>query len=59
MTRMDWILTGDLNDGDRVIVAGLQKVKPGDQPVVTLSSTADSGVSRQAPAAKTPPGQLH
>ncbi len=29
MTRADWILTGDLAEGDRVIVAGLQKVKPG------------------------------
>ncbi len=29
MTREDWILTGQLADGDRVIVAGLQKVKPG------------------------------
>jgi membrane fusion protein, multidrug efflux system len=28
MTRTDWILTGDLKDGDQVIVAGLQKVKP-------------------------------
>jgi membrane fusion protein (multidrug efflux system) len=29
MTRSDWILTGDLRDGDRVIVEGLQKVQPG------------------------------
>ena len=29
MTREDWILTGQLADGDQVIVAGLQKVKPG------------------------------
>ncbi len=29
MTRTDWIITGKLADGDRVIVAGLQKVKPG------------------------------
>ena len=29
MTRTEWILTGDLADGDQVIVAGLQKVKPG------------------------------
>ena len=26
----DWIVTGGLNDGDRVIVTGVQKVKPGD-----------------------------
>lgn len=31
MTRTDWILGGDLRDGDRVIVSGLQKVKPGDE----------------------------
>ena len=31
MTRKDWILTGDLKDGEQVIVTGLQKVKPGDE----------------------------
>lgn len=30
MTHTDWILGGDLRDGDRVIVSGLQKAKPGD-----------------------------
>lgn len=29
MTRKDWIITGALHDGDRVIVDGLQKVRPG------------------------------
>jgi membrane fusion protein (multidrug efflux system) len=29
MTRTGWVVTGDLQDGDRVIVEGLQKVKPG------------------------------
>jgi membrane fusion protein, multidrug efflux system len=29
MTRTDWVLTGPLADGDRVIVSGLQKVHPG------------------------------
>ena len=29
MTHSDWIVTGDLADGDQVIVEGLQKVKPG------------------------------
>jgi membrane fusion protein (multidrug efflux system) len=29
MTRSGWIVTGDLADGDRVIVEGLQKVQPG------------------------------
>lgn len=35
MSRTDWILTGDLKGGDRVILSGLQKVKPGDQARVT------------------------
>lgn len=39
MTREDWILTGQLADGDQVIVAGLQKVKPGAE-------------AKSAPAAK-------
>jgi membrane fusion protein (multidrug efflux system) len=42
MTRTDWILTGDLVDGDQVIVAGLQKIKPG-------------AIAKVAPA-KTPAG---
>jgi membrane fusion protein, multidrug efflux system len=29
MTRTGWIVTGELADGDRVIVEGLQKVKAG------------------------------
>jgi membrane fusion protein, multidrug efflux system len=29
MTVSDWIVMGDLKDGDQVIVAGLQKVRPG------------------------------
>ena len=29
MTRSDWIVSGDLGDGERVIVSGLQKVQPG------------------------------
>lgn len=31
MTPTEFILTGDLKDGDRVILTGLQKVKPGDE----------------------------
>lgn len=34
MTRKDWILTGQLADGDQVIVSGLQKVKPGAEAKV-------------------------
>lgn len=58
MTRRDWILTGDIHDGDRVIVAGLQKVKPGDEPRVTLKPAADPGGTKAPPAAKPPPGQI-
>jgi len=29
MTRSDWIVTGSLQEGDQVIVEGLQKVQPG------------------------------
>lgn len=39
MTRSEWIVTGPLQEGDRVIVEGLQKVQPG-------------GVAKVAPAAK-------
>lgn len=35
MSRIDWILSGDLKGGDRVILSGLQKVKRGDQARVT------------------------
>jgi membrane fusion protein (multidrug efflux system) len=30
-SRSDWVVTGELQDGDQVIVAGLQKVRPGGQ----------------------------
>lgn len=50
MTRADWIVTGDLSDGDRVIVAGQQKVHPGaaaeatpvNVPAVTASGSPKS-----------------
>ncbi|MBK1641037.1 efflux transporter periplasmic adaptor subunit [Chromatium okenii] len=29
MTRSEWIVTGELRDGEQVIISGLQKVKPG------------------------------
>jgi membrane fusion protein (multidrug efflux system) len=48
MTRTDWIVTGDLNDGDRVIVEGLQKVRPGASAEATPvnAPTARSGSSK-------------
>jgi membrane fusion protein (multidrug efflux system) len=55
----EWIVDGGLNDGDRVIVAGLQKVKPGAvvQPVESPAATAAATPSASAaapPAAATP-----
>lgn len=46
MTRSDWIVTGELAAGDRVIVEGLQKVQPG-------------GTARAVPAADTAAGGKH
>ena len=45
MTRTGWIVTGDLGDGDRVIVEGLQKVQPGGTATAVPSA---------APATDTP-----
>lgn len=49
MTRTDWIITGKLKDGDQVIVAGLQKVKPGGT-AKAVPAQADEG-------ARQPPGE--
>ena len=52
MTRTDWILTGDLTDGDQVIVAGLQKVKPnGLAKVAPMTGPAAGPSSPQTPGA--------
>jgi membrane fusion protein (multidrug efflux system) len=40
MTRTDWIVTGELSDGDRVIVEGLQKVQPGTAATVAPAPAA-------------------
>jgi membrane fusion protein, multidrug efflux system len=59
MTREAWIVTGDLEDGDRVIVSGLQKVKPG-APVRLATPGAQgatggaAGAASAAPAAPAP-----
>ena len=39
MTRSGWIVTGDLSDGDRVIVEGLQKVQPGGTATTVPAAT--------------------
>jgi membrane fusion protein, multidrug efflux system len=55
MTRKDWILTGDLKDGDQVIVAGLQKVKPGGLAKVAPLPVGASGTTPQSGQVATPP----
>lgn len=50
MTREDWILTGPLADGDRVIVAGLQKVKPGIEARVAAEPAEGAAAPRPAQA---------
>jgi membrane fusion protein (multidrug efflux system) len=49
----DWLVSKGLNDGDRVIVAGLQDVRPG-QPVKVHEVTVDGATIRTA---GTPAGQ--
>ena len=55
MTRKEWILTGDLKDGDQVIVAGLQKVKPGDEVRIAPSSAPAPATGPDKPKAEVPP----
>jgi membrane fusion protein (multidrug efflux system) len=51
-----WVVTGGLNDGERVIVAGLQKVQPGmlvqaaEAQSRTAPGAAGTPLTRQAPA---------
>jgi membrane fusion protein (multidrug efflux system) len=49
MTLTAWIVTGDLADGDQVIVDGLQKATPGAMAVAVPATPPDSN---QAPAAQ-------
>ncbi|WP_295455637.1 efflux RND transporter periplasmic adaptor subunit [uncultured Thiodictyon sp.] len=54
MTRKEWILTGDLKDGEQVIVAGLQKVKPGDVARIAVTPAAPA-TAADKPKAEAPP----
>jgi multidrug efflux pump subunit AcrA (membrane-fusion protein) len=40
----DWLVTGGLAAGDRVVVSGLQKIKPGDEvkPTEAAPATAEA-----------------
>src|SRR4030095_1332915 len=50
----DWIVTGGLNDGDRVIVTGVQKVKPGVLVQAVEVQPASLAAASSAPTAATP-----
>ncbi len=46
MTREDWIVTGDLHNGDQVVVQGLQKVQPGATArAVPATAAASAGTA--------------
>jgi membrane fusion protein (multidrug efflux system) len=49
MTRSDWIVTGDLGGGDRVIVDGLQKVQPGATAKAVHLSAPAAGAAAAKP----------
>jgi membrane fusion protein (multidrug efflux system) len=54
----DWVVTGGLNEGDRVIVSGMQKVKPGAPVRIAATlNPAQPGSPAQAaqPAQAAPP----
>ena len=53
MTLTDWIVTGDLAEGDQVIVSGLQKVRPGGMAVAVSASASKA---KQSSASKPPDG---
>ncbi len=42
MTSTDWIITGDLAEGDQVILEGLQKVKPGANARAILAAKPEA-----------------
>lgn len=51
MTVSDWIVTGELKDGDQVIVAGLQKVRPGTPAKAVPAAGEQSNAEDGAPSA--------
>jgi membrane fusion protein (multidrug efflux system) len=48
MTRTGWIVTGDLSNGDRVIVEGLQKVQPGGSATTVPAATPSADAADTA-----------
>ncbi len=54
---LNWVVTGGLQSGDRIIVDGLQKASPGAKVTPEERQTADSGAEEQvgdAPAEENP-----
>ena len=47
-TSSEWVVSGDLQDGDRVIVAGLQKVRPGGQARIAVAEAGPASGDAQA-----------
>jgi membrane fusion protein (multidrug efflux system) len=50
MTRDSWIATGELKDGDQIIIEGLQKVRPGGMAKATVQG--EQGAAPSAEHAK-------
>jgi membrane fusion protein (multidrug efflux system) len=49
MEQGNWVITGGLQPGDRVIVSGLQRVQPG-KPVRPMAAGSEAGSVREASA---------
>ena len=45
-TSSEWVVSGELQDGDQVILAGLQKGLPGGQARIAAPKSAESGDSK-------------
>ena len=43
LTSENWIVTGSINDGDHVVIEGLQKIRPGAMAKVTITDQPDAG----------------
>ena len=50
LTQTNWVVTGDLADGDQVIVDGIQKVQPGGQAKAVLEQAGNGGQASEAQA---------
>ena len=46
-TSSEWVVSGDLQDGDQVIVAGLQKVRAGGKARIAVAAAADDAQAKQ------------